>query len=324
METTRERVSLRGLGAFETVRTKLASFIALLLALISGALAWQQRQASVALSKQLISVKNEVAKKDDAFQEQSAVLDGLQEENAVYSKEFAALREKASTQTSATTAQGPENNSSSSSSETAAAKMFSKMAKDPKLMEVTRQWQLARIKKIYRDFVRARHLDPHQTKQFFDLLVKDDMRSTEEAAQLLGGEEKEAGANKPGSAAQKDEIERQLKFLLGDEGYAEYEEYKQFSGDRLTLLQVQEHFARTSVPLQPDQANTLLQIMLEEHGLNQSVLDRMEAVLTPEQSEELERFQDANRELLRLRADAALEMMNRKNKNDTAAPSPSP
>ena len=303
--------------------TKLVSLITLLFAVFSGAFAWQQRQTTGALARQVISLKDEVEKKDDAFQEQSAVLDHLQEENAVYSKEFAALREKASTHTT-TPVQDPENNSSSSSSETAAAKMFSKMAKDPKLMEVTRQWQRARIKKVYGDFVRARHLDPQQTKQFFDLLVKDDMRSTEEGARLLGGEEKEIDANKPSSAAQKEEIERQLKSLLGDQVYAEYEEYKQSTGDRFTLLQIQEHFARTSVPLRPDQANTLLQMMLEEHGLNQSVLDRMETILNPEQSEELERFQDANRELLTLRTDAALEMMNRKKKNDTPAPTPSP
>jgi hypothetical protein len=303
------------------MKTKIAPIIALLLALISGVFAWQQRQGVQALKQQTSSLIGEVANKDDALREHAALLDRLQEENAVYSKEFAALREKAFSHTSTTPVQDPENNSSSSSSETAAAKVFSKMAKDPRLKEVTRQWQRARIKKVYRDFVRARRLDPQQTKQFFDLLVKDDMRSTEEGAQLLSGDETETGANKLSSVAEKEEIERQLKFLLGDNGYAEYEEYKQSTSDRLTLLQIQEHFARTSAPLRPDQANTLLQIMLEEHGLNQSVLDRIETVLTPEQSQELERFQDANRQLLKLRTDAALEMMNRKKMSATPAPS---
>lgn len=296
----------------------------LLLAFVCGALGWQQRQITVALTKQVISLKDEVAKKEDAFQEQSALLDRLQEENAVFSKEFAALREKASTHTSATTVQDQENNSSSSSSENAAAKMFSKMVKDPKLKEVTRQWQLARIKKVYGDFVRARHLNPQQTKQLFDLLVQEDTRTRDEAANLLSGEEKKTTADEPSSAPQKAEMEQRLKLLLGDNIYAAYQDYKKSTGDRLTLLQIQEHFATTSVPLRHDQANTLLQVILEEHDFNQRVLDRMEPVLTPEQYEELQRFQVENRELQRLRTDAALEMMERKNKSDTPAPARSP
>lgn len=297
---------------------------AVTIALISGAFAWQQRQGTLALTTQVISLKDEVAKKDDALQKQSAVLDRLQEEDAVYSNEFTALREKASTHTPATTAQDPENNSSSSSSENAAAKMFSKMAKNPKLKEVTRQWQLARIKKVYRDFVRARHFNPQRSKQFFNLLVKEDTRTREEAAKLLSGEEKGTDLDNPSSAPQKAEIEQQLKLLLGENDYSEYEEYKKSTGPRSTLLEIQEHLARAGTSLRADQAKTLLEIMLEEYDLNERVFDRMETVLTPEQYKELQRFENANSELLRLRADAALEMMNRKNKKDTPGPAPSP
>ena len=304
--------------------TKWASIIALLLALISGALAWQQRRGTLALTTQVISLKDEIAKKDNAFQEQSAVLGRLQEENAVYGKEVAALREKASTHTSASTAKDPGNNSSASSSESANARVFSRMAKDPKLKEVARQWQVARIKKIYSDFVRARHLNAAQAKHFFDLLVKDDARTREEADTLLGADATNAKAADAKSATQKAEIDRQLKLLLGDNVYSEYEEYKKSTGDRMTLLQIQEHFARTSIPLRNDQANTLLQIILEEHGLNQSVLDRMETILTPEQSEELQRFRETNSELQTLRTDAAREMMERNNKDNTPAPTSSP
>jgi hypothetical protein len=300
---------------------RVVPLLAVTIALVSGMLAWQQRHGLLALETQAASLSAEVATKKDAMREQDALLDRLREENEVYRKEFASLREKVSTRTAT---QNREDGASSASSESANANVFSKMAKDPRLKEVTRQWQIARLKKIYGDFVRARHLNAAQAKQFFDLLVKEDTRSREEAAKLLGGEENKTGPDEPSSTPQKAEIEQQLKLLLGDNVYAEYEEYKESTGDRLTLLQVQEHFARTSVPLRPDQANTLLQSMLEEHGLNQSVLDRMETVLTPEQFEELERFQDVNREMLSLRTEAALEMMKRKNKNDTPAPTPSP
>jgi hypothetical protein len=301
----------------------LASFIAVFLALTAGVLAWQQRQGVLALKKQAASLRHKVATKDDALQEQAALLDRLQTENEVYSREVASLREKVSARTPASTAgQDPESSSPPDSSEAAVAKMFSKMAKDPKMKEVARQWQLAEIKKVYGDFVRSRHLDPQQAKQFFDLLLKEDTRSLEETARWLRAEEKGTRADDPDLAAQKAEIERHLKLLLGDNGYAEYQEYKTSANDRKTLFKIQEHFARTSVPLRKDQANTLLQIMLEEHGLNQRVFERMETVLTPEQSDELQRFQDENQELQRVRTDAAAEMMTQKNKTDTPTPSP--
>jgi hypothetical protein len=282
----------------------------------------------LALEQQATSLAGQVTNKNGALQEQAALLDRLQKENEVYRSEFAALREKVSTRVPPPKARDRESNAATTSSEERAAKMFSRMAKDPKLKEVTRQWQVARIKKVYGDFVRARHLNPPQTKQFFELLVKDDTRTRDENERLLGGEKKDtdAGATEAQSATQKAEIERQLKLLLGDRDYAAYETYKQSTGARLTLLQIQEHFARTSVPLRDDQANTLLQIMLEERRLNQRIFDRMETVLTPEQYQELERFQEESRELEKVRIEAAREMMERKNSSDPppSAPTPSP
>lgn len=294
------------------------------IALISGVFAWQQHQGTLALQRKVTSLSDESAKKSDAFREQGAVLDRLEEENEVYKSEFASLREKSTRPPATTAAQDRDTNASSGSSENAAAKVFSKMVKDPKLKEVTRQWQLARIKKVYGDFVRARRLNPQQTKQFFELLVKEDTRRRETGAKLLNGDEKGAGADEPGSAPQKGDLVQQLKLLLGDNAYADYEDYKKSTGDRFTLLQIQEHFARTSVPLRNDQADTLLQIMLEEHDLSLRVLDRMETILTPEQHDELQRFWEANREMQRVRIDAAREMVERTKKNDTPVAAPLP
>lgn len=308
--------------------TKLTSIIPLLIALISGALAWQQRQSVVTLTRQVTSLSDEAAERNEVIGEQAALLDRFQEENEVYKREFASLRDKSTRTSPITGAHDRENKTFTTSSETAAAKMFSKMAKDPKLKEVTRQWQIARIKRLYGDFVRARGLNPQQAKQFFDLLVNDDTRTKEEGAELLRGGEREVGANeaKAKSWTQEAEIEKQLKLLLGANNYAEYEDYKKTTGPRLTVLEIQGHFARTGAFLRADQANTLLQIMLEERDLNQPVLDRMKTVLTPEQYQELQSFQDENLKLQSVRIEAVLELMERKNSSATppVAPAPSP
>jgi hypothetical protein len=319
------------------MRTKLALVIALLFAL-TGVLAWQ-RQGVLALKKQVTSLTSEVVNKNDALREQAALLDRLQQENDVYSKEFASLREKVSTRVS------PDTGPSSSSSKNGTTKMFSRMAEDPKMKEVTRQWQSARLKQIYGDFVRARHLGPQQSKQFFDLLVKDDSRAKDEDATLFGDEGLEAQL-----AAQKAEIDRQLRMLLGDNDYAEYEAYKWTARDRSTLLQIRERLGSTSTPLSDDQANTLLQIMMEERASappvasdadrsesksnrekfaafleyteqyyeaqmdrNQRIRNRLETILSPEQSHELERFQNEYLEMDRVRVETAREMIGRQN-----------
>ncbi|MFN2604244.1 MAG: hypothetical protein ABR582_16005 [Gemmatimonadaceae bacterium] len=302
--------------------TKLASVFTIMLALLSGALAWEQQHKALALTKQVASLSDEVAKKDDALHEQTVVLEKAQEENRVYNRELASLREKVSARPRATTTVQDQDNNSTTSSQSENAKYFSKMAKDPILMEVARQWHVARIKKIYRDFVQARHLSPQQTKQFFDLLGREDGRTREESANLLSGDTgtdaKEAEAK---SAMAKEELERQLKLLLGGD-YAEYQEYNKSAGPRSTLIDIQEHFAKAGVSLRADQTQSLLETLLDEHSLDQSVLDRMETVLTAEQHKELERFREESMALRTLRSEAANEMMKRNNKTDAPAPTP--
>lgn len=304
---------------------RVVPLVAITIALISGALAWEQRQAAAALQIKVASLNDEVVKKDDASREQATLLERLQEENEVYKAEYASLRDKVSKTRNPTTAsQDREDNASSTSQEKASADLFSKMVKDPKLNEVARQWHLARIKKVYRDFVRARRLNPQQTKQFFDLLLKKETRSREEAAQMLSGEEDGPGSDKAASASQKTEIEQQLKLLLGKNDYAEFEDYKESTGPRETMLDIQEQFARTGTTLSADQAKTLLEMMLEAHGLDGNVVDRLETVLSPEQYEELLRFQRARDEMRNLRFEAATEMMKRNEKTNPPVPTPSP
>ena len=197
------------------------------------------------------------------------------------------------------------------------------MAKDPILREVARQWHLARIKKIWRDFVHARHLSPQQTTQFFDLLAKKDERIRQEDANLLNGDTgTDAKETEAKSAMAKEEAERQLKLLLGGD-YAEYLEYNESTGPRSTLIDIQEHFAKAGVSLRASQTQSLLETLLDEQSLDQSVLDRMETVLSPEQHSELERFREESMALRALRSEAAIEMMKRNNKTDAPAPTPS-
>jgi len=198
------------------------------------------------------------------------------------------------------------------------------MSQDPKLKEIGDQWRSNRVKRIYGDFAKARQLNPQQATQFFDLLAKEESRKRDEESSLYGGdgnEEASAKQTEQQFAMQKADIERQLKLLLGDNDYAAYEEYKKTAPQRSAFLRIHEDLARNNTPLSAEQAEALLQIMLEEDS--QRILDRAETILTPEQRQELERFQDQQDEIERARIEAAREMVS-PNKSITPGPTISP
>ena len=334
------------------MRTKLALVTALLFfALIAGVLTWQ-RHGVLALKKQIRSLAGEVVKKNNALREQAVWLDRLQEENDVYSKELTSLREKGSTRVSPPGVAQDAESGPSPSSKDGTTTMFSRMTEDPKIKDVARQWRFARLKQIYGDFVRGRQLGPQQSKQFFDLLARDDGRARDEDTHLFDEGQGSAIENEARSAAQKAEVERQLRMLLGDNDYAEYEAYKKTADDRSALLQIRERLGGASAPLRDDQANTLLQIMMEERAQmppaasdvhrsesgsnrekfaaflesdfaeqyydaqmdrNQRIRNRIETILSPEQCRELERFQNESLEMQRVKLETAREMIGRRN-----------
>ena len=102
------------------------------------------------------------------------------------------------------------------------------------MKQLIRQWQLAKVKQIYSEFVKDRHLSPLQTKQFFDLLVEERIQAKEQYQSLFGTGEADAGPTKATVESwtkQREEIERQLRMLLGDNNYAEFERYRGSSTD---------------------------------------------------------------------------------------------
>lgn len=335
------------------MRTKLAPLIALLFALGAAALGWQ-RHGVLALKKQVASLTRQVANKDDALREQAVLLDRLQEENGVYSKEFASLRDKVSNRVSPPGVAADGETVPSPSSKDGTTKMFSRMTEDPKMKEVARQWHLARLKQIYGDFVKERKLSPQQSKQFFDLLTKDDSRARDADNHLFDEGEGSAKEIEAQSEAQKAELERQLRMLLGDDNYAGYEVYKQTADDRSTLLQIRERLGSTGTSLRDDQAKALLETMMEERtwipppsndstappsenrsnrekfaaflesgfverfyeaqmDRNQRIRSRVEGILSPEQLQELERFQTESLEMQRVKLETAREMIGQRN-----------
>jgi hypothetical protein len=314
------RVAARG--------TKWVPVIVLLFALVAGVFAWQQRQRARDLTKQIAAITAQVQEKSAAMQERAASIDRLRNENDTYIKESASLREKGTTRASPAAETGP--NPSLSTADQNKVEFAAKTLDDPRARELRRQKQSALFKQIYGDFVKESNLTEEQAEQFLDLFLDEDMRQFDEETDFFTGNgihSREADAEE--WATRKAELDKQLKAILGETGFAKWEAYEKTSGERLVLVRIREQLALNSTPLREDQTETLLRILMEERArapstlidpaaredpreqnrrllegnnadqyyreekdFHQRVLSRTGTLLDPEQFEALENFQN--------------------------------
>lgn len=239
--------------------------MALLFALVAGVFAWQQRQGAQELTIQIASLAAQVREKNAAIQEGAAAIDRLRQENENYIKESASLREKGTAHASAAPKTGPA--PSLSAADKSKVEFAAKTLDDPRGREIIRQKQSAVFKQIYGDFVKENNLSAEQAGQFFRLLLDEDMRQLDEGTNFFSGNginSREADAKE--WATRKAELDNQLKAVLGGPGLAKWEAYEKTTVERQILIHMREQLAINSTPLQADQADILLGILMEERA----------------------------------------------------------
>lgn len=203
-------------------------------ALISGVAAWYQTSDALRLRDQAGSLAAELASKDAVGERQATLLATLQTENDVYRAEVEALRKKIEIGASSDVPENAQISSTPAVSKNNTAEVLSQISNDPKMKEVIRQWNSAEVKKMYGAFVKDHHLSPLLTKQLFDLLTEERMQAKEEYYGLFATGEADTGPTKDRTQSwlkQKAEIDRQLKMLLGNDVYAEFEQYRMRAGN---------------------------------------------------------------------------------------------
>ena len=127
------------------------------------------------------------------------------------------------------------------------------------MKESFRRYEIGRLQLVYGDFLQDRQLSPEQSTQFLDLLFDQESRDMEDGTRFLSGDQ-DAGP----SPLTKAEMDREMKALLGDDAFEKFEAYDRTTTERLAVAEVREELNRTSAPLEEEQADTLLQIMIEE------------------------------------------------------------
>ena len=221
--------------------------------------------------------------------------------------------------------------------------MIGKMMKDPAMREMMREQQKAMINMMYGGLFKELNLSPEQKDKFKELLTESQMGKVAATQALLGGAQDEAttAAAKQSVADAKKQAEADIKALLGEQGYAQYEDYQKNVGERMQLDQLKNQLAGENVPLRDEQNAQLLQIMKEEklalppaisteqsempgpdtftpqkmdeqlkwmEQYNARVADRAKSVLTPEQFINYQKFQEQQATMAKLGMQMARQM----------------
>lgn len=221
--------------------------------------------------------------------------------------------------------------------------MIGKMMKDPAMREMMREQQKAMINMMYGSLFKELNLSPEEKDKFKELLTESQMGKVAATQALLGGTQDEAttAAAKQSAADAKKLAETDIKALLGEPRYAQYEDYQKNVGERMQLDQLKTQLAGENVPLRDEQNAQLLQIMKEEklalppaisneqsempdqstftpqkmdeqlkwmEQYNARVSERARAMLTPDQFTYYQKFQEQQASMAKLGMQMARQM----------------
>ena len=222
--------------------------------------------------------------------------------------------------------------------------MLSKMMQDPAMKKMVRSQQRATLDMMYSGLFKQLRLSPDRQTALTDVMLDAQMHQVENAGSLLDGAEGTDPAKaRLAMEESKKSTDARIKELLGDEHFAEYQDYQQNIGERMQVSQLQSQMEAANLPLQEPQVAQIMQVMQEERqrvplvlptgqnvnpadlkalmnaenlekqlqwqeDFNQRVLERASAVLTPDQLKVYRDFQEQQSSMQKLGLKMAKEM----------------
>ncbi|HTD65347.1 MAG TPA: hypothetical protein VK846_02305 [Candidatus Limnocylindria bacterium] len=225
--------------------------------------------------------------------------------------------------------------------------MLGKMMKDPAMREIMREQQKAMVNMMYAGLFKDLNLSPDEKEKLKTLLTDAQMKNVEAAQGLFGGDDKSAtGLDVAKQALEaKKQRDGEIKALLGDERFAQYQDYQKNVGERMQIDQFKNQMAAENIPMRDDQTAQLLQAMKEEKtalppvisddqsqipkkemftadkveqqlkwmdDYNRRVRDRAAQILSPEQLKQFEASQNQQKSMQQLGLNMARQMFGEK------------
>lgn len=141
---------------------------------------------------------------------------------------------------------------------------FAKLMEDPDTRKMIRDQQRMMLDQLYEPLIQRMNLTPEEADRFKDLLADNMMKSSEKAMSLLDGSSTNRATAASTMAEEQKAFEEQIRGLLGETRYAEYQDYQQTFGERTLLNQFQQQYGGGENALNEQQTERLLAIMKEE------------------------------------------------------------
>jgi hypothetical protein len=147
--------------------------------------------------------------------------------------------------------------------------MMENMMKDPEMMKMIQEQQAQVLKTQYAPLVKQLNLTPDQRDAFYKVLSDNTTNAMAQGLALLSGTNNPDAAS--AAAGSLKTMQDQMKPLLGDTGYAQFQDFQTSLPDRMMFEQIKTSFADD--PLTDDQQQSLLQIMINERKNAASAVD---------------------------------------------------
>jgi hypothetical protein len=145
--------------------------------------------------------------------------------------------------------------------------MLGKMMKDPAMRDMMRGQQKATLNMMYGGLFKEMTLAPEEKEKLMGILTEAQMKNIESAQGIFGGQKEDTGVDMQKRFEDtRKQTETELKSLLGDERFAQYEDYQKNIGERMQLDQLKTQLDSEKMPLQDQQLAQLLQVMKEERA----------------------------------------------------------
>ena len=215
------------------------------------------------------------------------------------------------------------------------------MFKDPEMRKMIKEQQKMvlgpMIEKMYADLFQQLQLTPEQAAQVKDLLQKKMLAGADIGMSLLDGS-LDATKRKELTdqiKTETDNLNAQIKDLLGEDKYKDLQAYEKTAGDRMVVGQFRDQLAGSASALSTDQEKQLIQLMQDQNSsfkwttspskyqnpdgetdfstlfseerinklveektqFDQQVLDRAAQVLNGDQLKQFEQFQKTQRQI---------------------------
>ncbi len=225
-------------------------------------------------------------------------------------------------------------------------KLLNNVMSDPEMKKMIVSQQRMMVGQLYGPLIQKMQLSPGESQAFKDLLTENMAGATEAASSMFSKtgavDRAEAGRK---LADQTQAMEQRVKDLLGEERYAQYQDYQQTVGERAQLGMFRQETTADGEPISNYQVEQLLQVMREEkqqvtaaagvafpdgtkgqfptamddaqmekllsvqEQVNQNVQARAGAILSPSQLEAFGRHQSNQLQMVRMGLNMARKLM---------------